>query len=164
MYSCRLQKRNRRHSREFKKNIRTAAADQHGGRCGDPDSQIDRSNCPGETQARWAWRAFKMSAQQLSILDLRDIVMPAPAGPWPPVPFVWVLLGAVCFGLAVLIWRIIVRRRAGAYRRQGLARLSQMEPRLLTKGEEAAALADLSVLLKRVALAAFPRRQVASLA
>jgi hypothetical protein len=104
-----------------------------------------------------------MSEQTLSIMDLRDIVIPDPVGLWPPAPFVWVLLGAGCLGLAVLIWRGVVRWRARAYRREGLARLSQIEGRLLARGEAAAALADLSVLLKRVALAAFPRRQVAPL-
>ena len=104
-----------------------------------------------------------MHEQKLSIMDLRDIVIPEPVGLWPPAPFVWVLLGAVCLGLALLIWRWVARWRAGAYRREGLARLSQIEGRLLSQGKEAAALADLSILLKRVALAAFPRKQVAPL-
>jgi hypothetical protein len=104
-----------------------------------------------------------MHEQKLSIIDLRDIVIPEPVGLWPPALFVWVLLGAVCLGLALLIWRWVARWRAGAYRREGLARLSQIEGRLLSQGKEAAALADLSILLKRVALAAFPRKQVAPL-
>ena len=104
-----------------------------------------------------------MSEQTLSILDLRDIAIPDAVGIWPPAPFVWVLLGAVCLGLAALIWQGIARWRAGAYRREGLARLSQIEEKFLSKGEEIAALAELSVLLKRVALARFPRKQVAPL-
>lgn len=104
-----------------------------------------------------------MREHKLSIMDLRDIVIPEPVGLWPPAPFVWVLLGAGCFGLALLIWRGVARWRAGAYRRAGLALLSQIEERLLAQGKEAAALADLSILLKRVALAAFPRKQVAPL-
>ena len=104
-----------------------------------------------------------MAEQTLSILDLRDIVIPEPVGLWPPAPFVWMFFGALCLGLAALIWRWVARWRAGAYRREGLAFLSQIEGRLSAQGGEAAALSDLSILLKRVALAAFPRRQVASL-
>jgi hypothetical protein len=104
-----------------------------------------------------------MTPQALSILDLRDIAVPDAVGFWPPSPFVWVLLGAAGVGVVMLIWRAIVRWRAAAYRREGLARLSRIETRLSTAGGESAALRELSVLLKRVALAAFPRRQVAPL-
>ena len=104
-----------------------------------------------------------LSIQALSIMDLRDIVVPEPVGLWPPAPFVWVLLGVAGFGLAVLIWRGYALWKANAYRRAGLARLTQIEGQLATPGKELVALHELSVLLKRVALAAFPRKQVAPL-
>ncbi len=104
-----------------------------------------------------------MNEKTLSIMDLRDIVIPEPVVFWPPAPFVWVLLGVTCLGMAVLIWRGVARWHARAYRREGLARLSQIEGRLHSRGEAEAALADVSVLLKRVALAAFSRRLVAPL-
>lgn len=104
-----------------------------------------------------------MKENALSILDLRDIVVPAPAALWPPAPFIWILLGAAGVGLAIFIWRGVARWRAGAYRREGLARLARIEKRFMTPGRETAALKELSVLLKRVALAAFPRKAVAAL-
>ena len=104
-----------------------------------------------------------MTEKTLSILDLRDIVAPAPVGLWPPAPFVWVLLVTAGGGLAFLIWRGVLRWRAEAYRREGLERLTQIEGQLDNRGSELTVLNELSVLLKRVALAAFPRKKVASL-
>jgi hypothetical protein len=104
-----------------------------------------------------------MTNQTLSILDLRDIIAPDPVNLWPPAPFVWVLLGVAGFGLTVLIWRAVALWRAGAYRRAGLAHLAQIEGQFAISGSEVAALQELSVLMKRVALAAFPRKQIAPL-
>jgi hypothetical protein len=104
-----------------------------------------------------------MKENALSILDLRDIVVPAPVAFWPPAPFAWMLLAATGIGLAVLIWRGIAHWKAAAYRREGLTHLSRIESTCMTPGSEIAALKELSVLLKRVALAAFPRKVVAAL-
>ena len=104
-----------------------------------------------------------MTEQIPSIFDLRDIVVPEPMGFWPLAPGVWVLLGVAGWGLAILIWRRYALWRAGAYRRAGLACLAQIEGQLANPGSEAAVQHELSVLLKRVALAAFPRKQVAPL-
>lgn len=104
-----------------------------------------------------------MKENALSILDLRDIVIPAPASFWPLAPFVWILLGMAGIGLAVLIWQGIVHWKAEAYRREGIACLAQIEKRLMMPGNEMAALKELSVLLKRVALAVFERKMVAAL-
>jgi hypothetical protein len=104
-----------------------------------------------------------MTNNALSILDLRDIVIPDPVGLWPPAPFVWVLIGAAGVGLAVSIGYGYALWKAGAYRREGLAHLKQIEERFMTSGREIVALHELSILLKRVALVAFPRKQVAPL-
>jgi len=104
-----------------------------------------------------------MKENALSILDLRDIVIPTPASIWPPAPFVWILLGMAGIGLAVLIWRGIVNWKAEAYRREGIACLDQIEKRFMMPGSEMAALKELSLLLKRVALAVFERKTVAAL-
>ncbi len=91
-------------------------------------------------------------AEPLRLADLHDIVLP-PAPPlWPPAPGVWVLLGLTLV-LGFSAWRHYrSRRRRNAYRRAGLAAL-----------EGARTARDVSVVLKRVALAAWPREQVASL-
>ena len=96
-------------------------------------------------------------------MDLRDITLPEPVGFWPPAPFAWILLGLFCIGLLYHIWKAILRWKAEAYRREGLARLSRIEAQFSKAGKKDFALQELSVLLKRVALAAFPRRKVAPL-
>jgi hypothetical protein len=83
---------------------------------------------------------------------LREVTPPEAPSWWPPADGVWVL-AAVLLGLVFLgftIWRR--RRNANAYRRAGLT--------LLASAETAR---DVDVVLKRVALAVFPREEVAPL-
>lgn len=93
-----------------------------------------------------------MDADTYSLDNLRDIVIPDAPAVWPPAPGVWVaiivVLSVVLF--AVIRWR--ARRKRNAYRRAGIALLA-----------EARTVYDVSVILKRVALAAYSREQVASL-
>jgi len=87
-----------------------------------------------------------------SLQNLRDIAVPEPPPLWPPAPGVWVLLiVALCALAAVVILWMRVRER-NAYRRAGLALL-----------EQAVTTRDVNVILKRVALAVFPRSKVAPL-
>jgi hypothetical protein len=90
--------------------------------------------------------------EMLSLSELQDIVLPAVPPFWPPAPGFWILLLML---VAVVIsgwrWRRILRMR-NAYRQAGLELL-----------EEARTVRDVSLVLKRVALAAWPRDQVASL-
>ena len=84
--------------------------------------------------------------------NLEEIELPE------PVPFSfetpgWTLLLAVALGLLVwLVWRAWRRWRANAYRRRALEELTVIESP-----------ARLSELLKRVALVAYPRTNVAGL-
>jgi len=98
-----------------------------------------------------------------SLARLHDIVEPAPVSAWPLAPgaqalvalaLVWMAAG--CF----LWWR---RRRANAYRRVAVRELARLRPSLREPSTRGGALLELAVLLKRVALAAYPREQVASL-
>ena len=87
-----------------------------------------------------------------SLQNLRDIAVPEPPPLWPPAPGVWVLLivFAAVLAMMVVFWR---RRRAdNAYRRAGLSLL-----------EDARTTRDVNIVLKRVALAVFPRPEVAPL-
>lgn len=93
-----------------------------------------------------------MEGDQYSLALLREIVVPDPPAFWPPAPGFWVLLGSVILVALLVAWQWRVDRNRNAYRKAGLS--------LLNGAKKAH---DVSVVLKRVALAAFPRDQVASL-
>lgn len=92
---------------------------------------------------------------------LHDIVVPDGVDLWWPPAIGWyVLAGLVVILAAWGLWRIRQRRRAVRYRVEALAELRALRRH---KSDPRAAAADLLVLLKRTALAAYPREQVAGL-
>lgn len=94
--------------------------------------------------------------------ELRDIHPPDPVGLWPPAPGWWLSAAALLL-LAVLAlwgWRRWHRRR---YRRAALRALRQCYRRYRLDGDAALYLQTANAILKRAALAAFPRQRVASL-
>lgn len=93
-----------------------------------------------------------MGGDQYSLSNLRDIVIPDAPAIWPLAPGLWLALGMVALTLFLIIWQWRAARMRNAYRKAGLLLLS-----------EAKTVHDVSVVMKRVALAAFPREQVASL-
>jgi hypothetical protein len=93
-----------------------------------------------------------MNSDQYSLSNLRDIVIPDAPGLWPPAPGVWVVLGIIVAVVLIILWQWLSSHKRNAYRRAGLALLGNTKT-----------VHDISVLLKRVALAAFPHEQVASL-
>jgi hypothetical protein len=103
------------------------------------------------------------AATRATLDKLADIAVPPPV-PWLPQTWGWAALGVV---LAVLVvwagirWRR--RRKANRYRVEALAELTRLEAKLGDQTERAEALAAMLGLLKRVALAAWPRAEVASL-
>ena len=99
-----------------------------------------------------------------ALTALKDVVVP-PEVPWTPQTPAWAVLGVVVL-LAVLwlAWRALRRYRANRYRRDALAELQQLEPQW-DAGDvpRTQALLTLAALLKRTALAAWPREEVAAL-
>ncbi len=93
-----------------------------------------------------------MGSSQYSLSNLRDIVIPDPLPLWPPAPGVWVALGIVVAMVLLFGWRLYTVRKRSAYRRAGLLLLGSAETAY-----------DVAVVVKRVALAVFPREQVAPL-
>jgi hypothetical protein len=93
-----------------------------------------------------------MTADPYSLNNLRDIVIPDPPPLWPFATGLWIAIGVVVHTLGLIIWRLMIVRRQNAYRRAGLQLLST-----------ATSTRDVAVIMKRVALAAFPRERVASL-
>jgi hypothetical protein len=94
---------------------------------------------------------------------LHDIVVPAPAPWWPPAPGWWWLLGAAAVAALVTSVCGFCRWQQNRYRREACAELTRLLPAAASAEGRAAALAAIAVLLKRTALTAFPRAEVASL-
>jgi len=95
-------------------------------------------------------------------LQLRDIHLPGPADFWPPAPGWWiaaiVALGLLAW-IGVIAWRHLTRRRQ---RMHILGLLEQLE-RSSTDMHTPEFLAQLSRLIRRVALMRFPGQKVAPL-
>ncbi|MGU3493050.1 DUF4381 domain-containing protein [Xanthobacteraceae bacterium A53D] len=89
---------------------------------------------------------------------LADIAVPPPVPWWPPAPGWWVLACGLLAALVIVAWGLAIRHRRNAYRRAALAELAAIGP----AGDPGSA-AAVSAILKRAALAAYPRTQVAGL-
>ena len=93
-----------------------------------------------------------MPQDAASLQNLRDVAVPEPPPLWPPAPGVWVLIIiSVALLLALALWWRRARAR-NAYRRAGLVLL-----------KHARTVREVNIIVKRVALAAFPRSKVAPL-
>lgn len=94
---------------------------------------------------------------------LADIVVPAPV-PWTPQTWGWLALAIV---VALLVgwslWSLRRRRLANRYRVEALAALDALSTAVAEINRRAPALITVSELLKRTALTAFPREEVARL-
>lgn len=93
------------------------------------------------------------------LAQLRDIHLPADPGMWPPAPGWWVVAALLAALLGVVVLRVVRRWHHARFERRVLAELTALETR--ATGAELAA--EVSALLKRVALRRFPRREVAPL-
>jgi hypothetical protein len=93
--------------------------------------------------------------------ELQDIVEPPPVSLLPQT-WAWAVLAALAFvALGFGLWAFLRYRRATAWRRAALAELRALTPAL--EAGDPGALAGLETLLRRVALVAFPRAEVARL-
>lgn len=93
-----------------------------------------------------------MNPDAASLDNLKDIYVPPPVPWWPPAAGWWLVIAALAILLAVMVvwaWR---KWHRDAYRRAALHEL-----RGATSG------AEVAEILKRTALCAYPRQQVASL-
>ncbi len=95
-------------------------------------------------------------------LPLRDIHLPGPPDFWPPAPGWWllaILLLVLMAGAGFMLWRRLELHRQ---RQRILAMLDRLET---GSGDEATPelLAQLSDLIRRLALTRFPRHEIASL-
>lgn len=93
-----------------------------------------------------------MDSQNGSLQNLHDIITPPAVPFWPLGSGAYLLLLALLVALFLLGYVYLQNYTANQYRRTGLELL-----------QSAATVHDVSVILKRVALAVFPRERVASL-
>jgi hypothetical protein len=102
-----------------------------------------------------------MNADQASLERLHDIVAPPLAPWWPPAPgWLW-LLGMLVVLAVVLLVRGAVYWQRNRYRREALAELAQITA-ATNPTTDVDKLWHMAHLLKRTALTAYTRQQVAS--
>jgi hypothetical protein len=97
------------------------------------------------------------------LAGLRDWHVPDPVDWWPPAPGWWLLAGLVLGALALAIGAWLARRRRTAAARAALAQLAGLRAELSSGGDRRRFAASVSALLRRLALARYPRERVASL-
>ena len=103
-----------------------------------------------------------MTAPAAQALQLRDIHLPGAPAIWPLAPGWWLLAGAL---LALLAWAAVVGWRHYRLRRERLQVLDELERITagLVQERSPATMANLSTLLRRLALLRFSSERVAGL-
>lgn len=94
-----------------------------------------------------------MNEDSASLERLHDVVMPPPVPWWPPTPGWAIVLLASGFVVLALLLKAVMKWQANRYRREALGLLD----------DPATKPGDWSALLKRTALAVWPREYVADL-
>jgi predicted negative regulator of RcsB-dependent stress response len=96
------------------------------------------------------------------LLDrMHELVMPEPVAWLPQTPGWWIVLGWMLAVLLLLAWQFARRRRRNRYRRDALAELKTIAAASELGPAESAQ--HIAALLKRTALAVYPRDEVAAL-
>lgn len=104
------------------------------------------------------------ASTRAALQNLADIALPQPVSWWPQT-WGWAVVVLVLLALAGWFAFCRVRSfRANRYRRAALAELARLEAALKTPGQQTEIACAIAALLKRVALAAWPRATVATLA
>lgn len=97
------------------------------------------------------------------LAGLRSYHLPEPPSWWPPAPGWWLLGLLVLIVAALSIWWYRRRRRRLAAARQAKRELALLRERFAQQDDAAVYARELSKLLRRYALVAFPHRDVAAL-
>ena len=103
------------------------------------------------------------SPDPASLQNLNDIVLPATVDWWPLATGWYFLFGLLLIALAWFGYRSLHRWMNNRYRRAALQELQLLADRIHATEDRDANLRQIPVLLKRTALSAYPRSQVASL-
>ncbi len=95
-------------------------------------------------------------------LELADIHIPAKPSAWPPALGWWILLALLITLLTVLVIKFIRYKKLKKQQQRILQALAKLEGKL-RKDRNTVALAEINILLRRLALMRYPRKQIASL-
>jgi hypothetical protein len=98
-----------------------------------------------------------------ALAELRGYHLPSPVSWWPPAPGWWVLAAMALLLIGVAVWFAVRRHRRRAAARRARLELQSLRSALRRDADAAAFARGLSRLLRRFALARFPRQQVAGL-
>lgn len=98
-----------------------------------------------------------------SLKQLKDIHLPAPVSWWPLAPGWYVLSGLLLLMVFILCYRLYQRYLDARPKKQALQLLAEYYRQYEQEGNSQLTSARLSELLKRVALAYYPREKVAGL-
>lgn len=98
-----------------------------------------------------------------TIRQMADITLPPPVSMMPATWGWAVLAGLVVLALAFAVFLWLRRRARNRYRRDALAEIGALEAKAGNEAERIEALAALPAILKRAALAVWPRDEVAGL-
>lgn len=94
---------------------------------------------------------------------LRDYHLPEPVSWWPPAPGWWLLALLLTVAIGAALWLLLAYRRGSSARRAARRELQALKTTHAAGGDDATLIRGLSRLLRRFALARFPREQVAGL-
>lgn len=98
-----------------------------------------------------------------TLQSLRDIHLPAPISIWPLAPGWYILIALITSAVLVLFYLYYRKCLYARAKKQALKKLQHLHS-LYQQGHDAQLLiAQASILLRRVALAYFPRQQIAGL-
>ena len=97
------------------------------------------------------------------LADLRGYHLPDAVAWWPPAPGWWLLAGLLLVLIIGLGFYLVRRRRRRAAARMALGELARLRSDFASNGKPGDFVRGLSRLLRRFALARFPRHRVAAL-
>jgi hypothetical protein len=104
------------------------------------------------------------AADPASLQNLNDIVLPADVGWWPLAAGWYVVFTFLVLVFVFVSYRMLKRWFVNRYRRAAVRELQLLAQAIRNDSNRAGNLRQIPLLLKRTALSAYPRAQVAALA